>query len=108
MLALYNEEVLCRLFLLTFIYFILSRLITKRESYIVWSAIIITALLFGVGHLPAAFKLVTPSVFEVTRILLLNGIAGITFGYLYCTQGFWSAVIAHGAADIVIHALFIL
>ena len=101
-----NEEVLCRLFLLTLMYFVLNKCFAKREPLIMWGAITLSALFFGIAHLPAAFKIISPSLFEVSRILLLNGIAGIAFGYLYCTRGFWSGVIAHFTADLVIHVFF--
>lgn len=106
-----NEEVLCRLFLLTLIYFILNKIFKnngKYKVYMIWISIILVALFFGIGHLPAAFKIISsPSAFEIFRILFLNGIAGLTFGWLYCTRGFWTAVFAHFIADLMIHVFLI-
>jgi len=34
---------------------------------------ILVALIFGIGHLPAAFKLAAPSALEIFRVLFLNG-----------------------------------
>lgn len=103
-----NEEVLLRLFLFTLVYFI-SRKIFKFAShnrlYFLWLTNIIIALIFGLGHLPAAFKLITPSSFEIFRVLLLNGIPGLVFGWLYWSRGLWSAMLAHFMADLVIHVL---
>lgn len=101
-----NEEILCRLFLITFLYFILNKIIKNHiryKSYLMWGAIFTATLLFGIGHLPAAFQLIAPSSFEIFRILLLNGIAGVVFGWLYCSRGFWTAVMAHFIADLVVH-----
>jgi membrane protease YdiL (CAAX protease family) len=39
----------------------------------------------------------------VTRILVLNGVAGTLFGYLYWRKGLEAAMIAHGAADLTLH-----
>ena len=64
---------------------------------------LLVALIFGLGHLPTALKLTTPSGFEITRILLLNGIPGLVFGWLYWSRGFWTAILAHFVADLVIH-----
>ena len=105
-----NEEVLLRLFLFTLIYFILNkcfRVNAKKKIVVLWCTNILVALLFGVGHLPAAFHLVTPSAFEIFRILLLNGIAGIVFGWLYWSRGLWAAIGAHFVADLMIHVFLI-
>lgn len=101
-----NEEVLLRLFLFTFIYFLfgkISRTTLHNRSVFLWMTNIIVALLFGLGHLPAAFKLITPSKFEIFRILLLNGIPGLLFGWLYWFRSLWAAMLAHFVADLVIH-----
>jgi membrane protease YdiL (CAAX protease family) len=64
---------------------------------------IIVALIFGLGHLPAAFKLIEPSFYEISRILLLNGIPGVVFGWLYWSRGLRAAMTAHFVADLMIH-----
>ena len=105
-----NEEVLCRLFLLTLIYFILNKIFrfgTGKRLYALWAATILVALIFGLGHLPAAFQLSSPSAFEIFRILFLNGVAGVVFGWLYWSRGLWTAMAAHFVADLVIHVFLI-
>jgi hypothetical protein len=104
-----NEEVMCRLFLLTLIYLVLSKIFKNarhRES-LMWAAILSVALLFGVGHLPAAFKFNATSGLDIFRVLSLNGIAGVVFGWLYYRHGFWTAVAAHFIADLVLHVFLI-
>lgn len=105
-----NEEVLLRLFLFTLIYFLFSKAIEIRESNrlpILWSVNLLVALLFGVGHLPAAFKFASPSALEIFRVLFLNGIAGVVFGWLYWSRGLWAAIAAHFVTDLVIHVLLV-
>jgi membrane protease YdiL (CAAX protease family) len=105
-----NEEVLVRLFVFTLIYFLFGKIFRfKKENRLtfLWLSNVIAALLFGVGHLPAAFKLISPSTFEVSRILLLNAIPGLTFGWLYWSRGIWTAMAAHFVTDLVYHAIFI-
>lgn len=105
-----NEEVLLRLFLFTFIYFLFGKSLTIVKSnrlIILWGVNILVALLFGIGHLPAAFKLASPSAFEIFRVLFLNGIAGIVFGWLYWSRGLWTAMGAHFVTDIMIHVLLV-
>lgn len=100
-----NEEVLLRLFLLSLVYFILSKT-GKNRTTLLWMATVATALIFGLGHLPAASQLVTLNSFETFRILLLNGIPGIFFGWLYWSKSFYTAALAHFIADIFLHAFF--
>lgn len=105
-----NEEVLLRLFLFTFIYFIFGKLCncsSDNKLLLLWTVNIIVSILFGLGHLPAALKLTTPSSFEIFRILLLNGIPGMVFGWLYWSRGLWTAMVAHFVADLMIHVLLI-
>jgi len=105
-----NEEVLLRLFLLTFLYFLLGKIVRfqkkNREAFL-WIATVIAALLFGFGHLPAAFQIGSPTGFDVFRILLLNGIGGIVFGWLYWSRSFWAAMAAHFVADLILHVFMI-
>jgi len=101
-----NEEVFLRLFLFSLIYFLLSKT-HKQRDVLLWTTNILVALIFGLGHLPAAFKIMSPSNMDLFRILLLNGIGGIAFGWLYWTKGLWSASLAHFITDIVIHMIFV-
>jgi hypothetical protein len=41
----------------------------------------------------------------VVAALILNGVAGISFGYLYRRHGLESAMVAHFSADVVIWVL---
>jgi len=105
-----NEEVLLRLFLFSLIYFLLNKIYrspVKKRIYLLWATNIFTALLFGLGHLPAAFKLISPSGFEISRILLLNGIPGLVFGWLYWSKGLWTAMFAHFVTDLMLHVILI-
>lgn len=101
-----NEEVLLRLFLFTSVYFISRKIFkftNRNRLYFLWGTNIIIALIFGLGHLPAAFKLISPSSFEIFRILLLNGIPGLVFGWLYWSRGLWAAMATHFVVDLTIH-----
>ena len=100
------EELLTRLFLLTLIAWIANRswrnTALKLSSSAFWLANIFAAVIFGLGHLPSAslFMPITPLV--VVAALLLNGVAGIAFGYLYRRDGLEAAMIAHFTCDLVI------
>ena len=75
---------------------------------ILWIANILAAVLFGLGHLPATATLLPLTPLIVLRAIVLNGLLGIAFGYLYFTRGLESAMISHFSADIVLHVLLAL
>lgn len=100
------EELLLRLFLMTLLVWLLSRFGRQRPgAWRMWSAIGLTALLFGLGHLPAAAAIwgLEPAV--VVRTLLLNAVGGLAFGWLYWRRGLEMAMLAHVCADLVLHVL---
>jgi membrane protease YdiL (CAAX protease family) len=72
---------------------------------ILWTANILVALLFGLGHLPATAALVPLTPLVVIRAIALNGPASLVFGYVYWTRGLEAAMLAHFTADVVLHAI---
>lgn len=107
-----DEEILMRLFLLSLIAFLgkfASRTAEGRPTlWVLWVANILVAVIFGLGHLPATANLVPITPLVVERAIVLNGLAGLVFGYLYFTRGLESAMLSHFSADIVLHVLFAL
>ncbi|MEE1283047.1 MAG: CPBP family intramembrane glutamic endopeptidase [Acutalibacteraceae bacterium] len=109
------EEIMMRLFLMSFIIFVIWKLFLKKKSkeeiptavFVV--ANIIIALTFAAGHLPATilmFVELTPLL--LIRCFLLNGIGGLFFGELYHKHGIQYAIIAHMGAHIISKLVFIL
>lgn len=106
-----SEEIIMRLFFMTFILWLISKLIKVKTEIVkndllVWSAIIVASILFGIGHLPVTAVLTTISPLVILRALLLNGVGGIIFGWLYWKKGLEFAMIAHFSADIMLHVIF--
>lgn len=104
------EEVVFRLFVLGFLVWCLSKfpggLKQGRPTHsAVWTAIIIAAVLFGLGHLGITSDLTTLTAQVILRAILLNGVPGVIFGWLYWRMGLESAIIAHFSADIVLHVI---
>jgi membrane protease YdiL (CAAX protease family) len=102
-----NEEIYLRLFLMTLVLWLWSK-IRKHPtptSLQMWTAIIAVSIVFGLGHLPmtAQFMPITPIV--IVRAIVLNGILGILYGWLYWRKGLESAVLAHFSTDIILHVL---
>jgi membrane protease YdiL (CAAX protease family) len=100
-----TEELLMRLFLLSLVAWLLSKWLKTPEgsptSGAFWTAIIVVALLFGLGHLPATSVMAPLSPMLVVRALVLNGIAGAAFGYLYWKKGLEAAMVAHMSTHLV-------
>jgi membrane protease YdiL (CAAX protease family) len=102
-----TEELMLRLGLMTLVVWFGTKL-TRGDhpsSRVVWSAIAVTALLFGAGHLPLAASLAPLTAMLVIRTLILNGFAGMVFGWLYWRYGLLAAMAAHISADVVLHVL---
>jgi len=108
-----TEEVQLRLFLLSFIAIgirlIRDSLFRARNSplppTVFWSANIIAAVLFGLGHLPITAALVPLTPLIIVRALVLNGIVGVLSGFLFWRRGIEMAMVCHFSADIVLHVI---
>jgi hypothetical protein len=100
-----DEEVLTRLFLLSLVLWPIGRFwhtsqgLPSRGAF--WTANALVAILFGLGHLPAAAHMMQIDATAILYVLSLNGIAALLFGYLFWRHGLESAMIAHFFADIV-------
>ncbi|MDR0374824.1 MAG: CPBP family intramembrane metalloprotease [Treponema sp.] len=103
------EEVLLRLFLVSLLVWITSKIKKAKGGFPtdagVWVSIILAAVIFGLGHLPATAQITALTGAVVIRAIVLNGVGGIIFGRLYWKRGLESAMTAHFSADIVIHII---
>lgn len=104
-----NEEVLLRLFIMTLIAWIIFKLKRTEEgnptNIGMWLAIVLAAVIFGAGHLPAVMAITTLTPLVIVRTITLNAVGGIIFGWLYWRKGLESAMISHFSADIVLHVI---
>jgi membrane protease YdiL (CAAX protease family) len=108
-----NEEVMFRLFgvtLLAWLGSLVSRDSEGRPRPLVsWTAIVVTAVIFGLSHLPATAAIGLPlDALVVTRAIVGNSIVGIPCGWLYWRRGLESAMVSHFSADIILHVLLAL
>ncbi|MDR2964868.1 MAG: CPBP family intramembrane metalloprotease [Treponema sp.] len=103
------EEVLLRLFLVSLIAWIFYKIKKSKDGtppiFGIWIAIILSAIIFGLGHLPATAQIVELNTIVVLRAIVLNGVGGIIFGWLYWKKGLEAAIIAHFSTDIVLHVI---
>lgn len=99
------EEIVFRLFIMTLLVWVTTKLTKgKTTDKGVGVAIIVSTILFGLGHLgiTGSITAITPVV--IFRAVLLNGV-GVFFGWLYWKKGLEAAMIAHFSADIVVHVI---
>lgn len=98
------EEVQLRLFVMTLLVWVVAKWRKSTPSpAMYWAAIVLAALLFGAGHLPAAQQVWGLDAIVVLRTVALNAAAGLAFGWLYWKRGLEMAVVAHFSADLVLH-----
>ncbi len=100
-----GEEVVCRLFLVSLLVWLGARTLhaSPPHTSIYWIAIVAAAVLFGIAHLPALAQTTTLDAANISRVMGLNGLAGVAFGWLYWRRGLEHAVAAHFSADLVVH-----
>jgi hypothetical protein len=103
-----SEEIMMRWGLMSFVAWAGVRLFARGPAApsraVSIAAIIVVALLFAAGHLPAAL---TTNLFSATlllRLLLLNGLAGLVFGWLFWRKSLEAAMLAHASVHVVFAA----
>jgi len=100
------EELMLRWGLMTLLVWAAWRLFQKgqnkpKPAHFV-AAIVISSVIFGIGHLPIAFMLLPEATFALTLyVIVANSIFGLIAGYLYWKKGLESAMIAHMTAHVV-------
>jgi len=74
------------------------------QTAVFWISIILMAIIFAVGHLPALKNLLgSITHIMLIRTLVLNIPIGLLCGWLFWSYGIESAILAHFTADIVYH-----
>lgn len=98
------EELLMRWGIMTLIVFVLWKLFQRNRStpspHMYWISIIISAILFGLLHYSANVLAGPMTLIVWVRMILLNGLGGVIFGWLYWRKNLESAIVAH----MVLHA----
>ena len=100
-----TEEVLIRWGLMTLLVWAAWKGLQKgqgapRPGFVV-AAIVLSALVFGAGHLPIAIALNGgPSLSLITYVVLANAIFGVIGGFLYWKKGLESAIVAHALTHV--------
>lgn len=103
----FTEEILLRWGVMTLLVWLMWKIFQRgrgnpRNAWFALS-ILVSALLFGIGHLPVASVLAGGlTVPIIVYVLVGNSLFGIVAGFLYWRLGLEAAMIAHMAAHLVI------
>ena len=106
------EEIMMRLFLMSLLVIIISKIFYKSKKeipvrvYVI--ANIISAFLFALGHIPATILMTSITPVLLVKCFMLNGLLGMSFGYLYRKYGIEYAMIAHGFSHLLSDILMII
>lgn len=103
-----TEEIIMRLFFMTFFIWLGIKVFNKKEptKIIIIVSIVFSAIIFWLGHLPITASLTELNSLIIIRAIVLNGIGGVIFGWLFWKKGIESAMIAHFTADIFLLTIF--
>ncbi|WP_096186721.1 CPBP family intramembrane glutamic endopeptidase [Evansella halocellulosilytica] len=98
------EEIMIRWGFMTLIVWVIWRLFQRKKAkpapFVFWVSIILSSLVFAIGHYPATAATTTVTTAVFIRMLILNGAAGMIFGWLYWKKGLETAMLAHIFAHI--------
>lgn len=100
-----GEEVWFRLGLMAGLVWALAAVLRRDEASpaIVWTAILILALVFGAAHIPQLASFGAATSFAVAMTILGNTLVGAMYGWFFWKRGLIAAISAHFWADIALH-----
>ena len=109
-----GEEIIFRLFFISFWVWLISFVILKRrwQNQIFWIIAILSALAFALGHIPSVmflFGLNTVNEIPfalISEIILLNGVLSLFAAYYFRKFGFLAAVGIHFWTDVIWHVIW--
>lgn len=104
-----DEELLMRLFLFSLVAWIGWKVWKAKDGgptkTAMWIALVVTTGVFALSHMPVTSTMEEMTALVVIRSLVLNGIGGAVFGWLYWKKGLEAAIIAHFAGDVTLQVI---
>ncbi|KAA9013564.1 CPBP family glutamic-type intramembrane protease [Niallia endozanthoxylica] len=99
-----TEELMLRWGMMSFIVWSFWKLFQRSQprpsSAIYWVSIILSALLFAVGHYGATAMAAPVTTILWIRMMILNGLGAIVFGWLFWKKGLEISFISHASLHI--------
>jgi len=109
-----GEEIIFRLFFISFWVWLISYVILKRrwQNQIFWIIAVFSALAFAFGHIPSVMVLfglktigeIPPAL--MSEIFLLNSVVSIFAAYYFRKFGFLAAIGIHFWTDVIWHVIW--
>ena len=109
-----GEEVIFRLFFISFWVWLISNVILKKKYHdqVFWIVAVLSALAFAIGHAPSIMILLhlnnikdIPAVIMI-EIILLNSVLSLFAAYYFRKYGFIAAVGIHFWTDVIWHVIW--
>ncbi len=109
-----GEETMFRLFFISFWTWLVSKIILRGRAFtpVYWFFSVLSAIAFGMAHLPSLMFLYhwttisqVPPVL-LAELILLNGLMGLVAAYVFKRFGFLAPVGVHFWSDIIWHAIW--
>jgi hypothetical protein len=100
-----TEELTLRYGLMTFLVWVGAKVWTTLPPGLYFGALLVSAVLFGAGHLPAMATLTPLTPIVILRTVGLNALLGLAFGWLFWRRGLEHAMVAHIATHLAFWAL---
>lgn len=102
-----TEEIMFRFGLMSLIIAVIQyfKKESKPSKSLVWVGIIITAICFGLIHLPLSKNFSNLTLVTVSATMIGNLITGSFFGWVYWKRGLLVAIIVHIVWDLVFHVV---
>ncbi|NHN43283.1 CPBP family intramembrane metalloprotease [Halorubellus sp. JP-L1] len=97
------EELMLRWGLVSAIAWVLAAVVPgDRRRAVAWTAVVLAALAFGAAHLPQAAASMDLTLPVAARVVALNAIAGVVFGWLFIEDSLEAAMLAHASAHVIL------
>lgn len=114
MSAAIGEEILFRLFFISFWVWLISSVILRKrwQSQVFWIMVIFSAIGFAFGHIPSTMMVMgfeTMSQIPIAlyiEMIMLNGVVSIVAAYYFRKYGILTAIGIHFWLDIVWHVIY--
>ena len=106
------EELLMRFGFMSLLVFIFWKLFDRKSAkpsnWVFILAIFVSALLFAIGHYSGTASVTEMTAFIWFRMILLNGLPGFFFGWIYWKHNLELAMLAHMFAHIAMNFLMLI
>jgi membrane protease YdiL (CAAX protease family) len=109
-----GEEIVFRLFLISFLVWVISNKIlkTKYRDIVFWAIVILTSISYAMGHIPSVMMLMGYKTFTeiplglIIEMILLNGLLSVFCAINFKKYGIISAMGIHFWTDIIWHVIW--